>query len=169
MLPAQILLNNMLYDISEVPIPTDRIDPSEIARPRNWDMRFIRDFMWGVGPVSSLFDFLTFYVLLKVFEANEALFQTGWFIESMTTQVLVIFVIRTRGSPFASRPATALVATSLGVLAIAVLLPLTPLGRYFGFVVPPPSFYLIVAAMAAAYLALVQVVKAIFYRRHPLG
>ena len=167
MLPVQILLNNMLYDISEVPIPTDRVDTEEIEHPRNWDMRFIRDFMWGVGPVSSLFDFLMFFILLKVFEANQALFQTGWFIESLATQVLVIFVIRTRASPFASRPAPLLVATSLTVVAAAALVPWTPLGSYFGFVPPPLAFYGVVAAMVASYLVLVQWVKRRFYQLHP--
>ena len=167
MLPVQILLNNMLYDISEVPIPTDRVDAEEIRRPRNWDMRFIRDFMWGVGPVSSLFDFLLFFILLKVFEANQALFQTGWFIESLATQVLVIFVIRTRGSPFASRPAPLLVATSLAVVALAALVPWTPLASYFGFTPPPLAFYAVVVAMVAGYLVLVQWVKRRFYQLHP--
>jgi Mg2+-importing ATPase len=130
-------------------------------------MRFIRDFMWGVGPVSSLFDFLTFFVLLKVFEADQALFQTGWFIESLATQVLVIFVIRTRGGPLASRPAPLLVATSLAVVAIAAVFPWTPLASYFGFVPLPLGFYGVVAAMVAIYLALVQWVKRRFYQLHP--
>ncbi len=167
MLPVQILLNNMLYDVSEVPIPTDRVDDAEVLRPRNWDMRFIRDFMWGVGPVSSLFDFLTFFILLKVFEADQALFQTGWFVESLATQVLVIFVIRTRGSPLASRPAPLLVAAALAVAAIAALIPWTPLASYFGFVPLPLAFYGVVAAMVAIYLVLVQWVKRRFYQLHP--
>jgi Mg2+-importing ATPase len=167
MQPAQILLNNMLYDVSEVPIPMDRTDPEDLDRPRRWDIRFIRDFMWAVGPVSSIFDFLTFFVLLVVLKADQALFQTGWFVESLATQVLVIFVIRTRGSPLASRPSALLVATSLGVVGCAALLPLTPLGWYLGFVAPPPRFYAILAVMVVAYLVLVQAVKLVFYRHHP--
>jgi len=167
MLPVQILLNNMLYDVSEVPIPTDRVDDAEIVRPRNWDMRFIRDFMWGVGPVSSLFDFLTFFILLKVFEADQALFQTGWFVESLATQVLVIFVIRSRGGLLASRPAPLLVVTSLAVVAVAAVIPWTPLASYFGFVPLPLGFYGAVAVMVAIYLALVQWVKRRFYQLHP--
>jgi Mg2+-importing ATPase len=167
MLPVQILLNNVLYDLSEVPIPMDRVDVQEVAKPRKFDIRFIRDFMWGVGPVSSLFDFLTFFVLLKVLHADEALFQTGWFVESLATQVLVIFVIRTRGNPLASRPSSALVVASLAVVAGAAILPFTPLGRAFGFVPPPAAFYLILAALVAVYLVLVQVVKSWFYRLHP--
>jgi P-type Mg2+ transporter len=104
MLPTQILLNNILYDISEIPIPLDEVDVEEMAQPRILELGFIRNFMLIIGPISSLFDFLTFYVLLDVLKAHEALFQTGWFVESLCTQVLVIFVIRTRGNPFKSKP-----------------------------------------------------------------
>ena len=167
MLPAQVLLNNMLYDLSEIPIPTDRVDPEEVAAPRVWDMRFVRDFMWVVGPVSSVFDFLTFYLLIVWLHASESLFQTGWFVESLATQVLVIFVIRTRGNPLASRPSAWLAGGALAVVAVAALLPLTPLGAWFGFVPPPAAYYAVVAAMAVAYLLLVQAVKRAFFRHHP--
>src|SRR4051794_14679177 len=165
MRPGQILLNNFLYDVSEIPIPMDSVDEDFIRRPRRWDMAFIRDFMLAVGPVSSLFDFLTFYIMLRVFRAQEALFQTGWFIESLATQVLVIFIIRTRGNPLRSRPSRLLALTSLAVVALAALLPLTPLAPALGFVAPPPRFFLILAAMVAVYLAGVQGVKTWFYRR----
>jgi len=104
-------------------------------------------------------------VLLRVFNADEALFHTGWFIESLATQVLVIFVIRTRFSPFASHPHPLLVTTSLTAVAAAVILPLTPLARYFGFVPPPPVFFLLLIAMTALYLLVVELVKRAFYRR----
>ena len=171
MRPVQILLNNFLYDVSEVPIPMDSVDEDFIRRPRRWDMAFIRNFMLVVGPVSSLFDFLTFWVMLHVFRAGEALFQTGWFIESLATQVLVIFVIRTRGNPFRSRPSRLLTLTSLSVVVLAALIPLTPLASPLGFVAPPPRFFLILAAMVAVYLAGVQGVKTWFYRSftHPDG
>jgi len=165
MLPTQILLNNMLYDVSEVPIPLDHVDEEEVRRPRHWDMTFVRDFMLVVGPVSSLFDFLTFYVLLAVLHADQALFQTGWFVESLATQVLVIFVIRTRGNPLRSTPHPLLLVTSLTVVAAAACLPFTPLGAYFGFVPPPAIFYYILIGMAVAYLLLVELVKMAFYRR----
>jgi Mg2+-importing ATPase len=165
MLPTQILLNNMLYDVSEIAIPLDRVDPRETRRPRRWDMGFVRNFMLVVGPVSSLFDFATFYVLLGVLKANEALFQTGWFIESLATQVLVIFIIRTRRLPWASRPHPALIATSLTVVGCAIAIPFSPLGAHFGFVAPPAAFFYILGGLVAAYLALVQVVKMLFYRR----
>jgi Mg2+-importing ATPase len=165
MLPTQILLNNLLYDFSELTIPMDRVDDADLARPRAWDMDFVRRFMWVVGPVSSLFDFLTFFLLLKVFDAGRALFQTGWFIESLATQVLVIFVIRTRGNPLESRPAVALVATSLTVVAVAVALPFTELAPHLGFVAPPALFFALLAGMVLTYLLLVEYVKRAFYRR----
>ncbi len=164
MLPTQILLNNILYDLSEIPIPLDEVDASELAQPRILDLAFIRNFMLVIGPISSLFDFLTFYVLWRVLEAHEALFQTGWFVESLCTQVLVIFIIRTRGNPFKSRPHWALALTSLSIVLLAVVLPLTPLGTYFGFVAPPWHFYFILLGMTLLYLACVQVAKTFFYR-----
>ncbi len=168
MLPTQILLNNILYDLSEIPIPLDTVDPGQVDRPRVLDMTFIRNFMLVIGPISSLFDFLTFYVMLAVLNADEKLFQTGWFVESLTTQVLVIFIIRTRGNPFKSRAHPALVATSFAVVALAAGLPFTPLGTYFGFVAPPGRFYLILAGMVAAYLVIVEVAKRVFYRHYNL-
>ena len=167
MLPVQVLLNNMLYDLSEVPIPLDEVDEEMVIEPRHWDIRFVRNFMLTLGPVSSIFDFLTFAVLLLGFHAGEALFQTGWFIESLATQVLVIFVIRTRRSPLKSRPTPLLTATSLAVVAIGLLLPYSPPGRWFGFVPLPLDFLLALAAMTACYLLLAEGVKRWFYRRQP--
>ena len=163
MLPTQILLNNILYDLSEVPIPLDKVDPEELRNPRILDMNFIRNFMLVIGPISSAFDFLTFYVMLTVLKANETLFQTGWFVESLSTQVLVIFIIRTRGNPFKSRAHPILVATSLAIVVIGATIPFTPLGTYFGFVPPPVEFYAILAAMVVIYLVMVEVAKSVFY------
>jgi Mg2+-importing ATPase len=164
MLPLQILLNNFLYDLSEVPIPLDTVDDEDLRTPRHWDMGFIRNFMVVIGPVSSLFDFLTFYILLAVLRADEALFHTGWFIESLATQVLVIFLIRTRQNPFQSRPSRLLALTSLAVVLVAILLPFTSVGVHLGFVPPPPLFFLMLAAMIATYLCMVEGVKRWFYR-----
>jgi Mg2+-importing ATPase len=164
MLPIQILLNNLLYDVSEIAIPFDRVDPEAIAGPVKWDVKLIEKFMLVFGPVSSIFDFLTFYALLHLFGAGEALFQTGWFIESITTQVLVVFAIRTRRQFFRSRPHCFLVAMALGAVAVAIALPLLPLGRWFGFVAPPPLFFAYLVGATAAYLGLVEVTKTIFYR-----
>ena len=169
MLPVQCLVNNFLYDVSEIPIPMDNVDREFIERPRHWDMSSIRNFMLVVGPVSSLFDFLTFYLMLRVFHAGEALFHTGWFVESLATQVLVIFVIRTRGHPLRSRPSSILTATSLAVVAACVALPYTPLGANLGFVPPPGLLFLILAGLAVVYLAAVQAAKTWFYRRFTTG
>jgi Mg2+-importing ATPase len=169
MLPVQILLNNLLYDCSEAAVPMDRVDEDMIERPRQWDMKFIRDFMLTFGTVSSVFDFLTFGILLWAFGASAPLFQTGWFIESMATQVLVIFLIRTRGKAYLSRPHPLLIATSLAVVAAAVVIPFTPVGTWFSFVVPPPALLVIIASLTAAYLVAVEAVKRWFLRRHPVG
>lgn len=165
MLPTQILLNNMLYDISEIPIPMDNVDREYLQRPRKWDINFVRKFMLVIGPISSIFDFLTFFVMLKVFQAGEVLFHTGWFIESIATQVLVIFVIRTRKNPLKSRPNKWLTLCSLAIVTIACVIPLTPIGTYFGFIPPPPLFFLFLAVMVIFYLALVETAKQWFYKR----
>jgi len=166
MLPIQILLNNLLYDVSEIAIPMDEVDEEQVAHPRHWNMAFIRNFMLVLGPVSSLFDFLTFGILLHVFKASETLFHTGWFVESLATQVLVIFVIRTRRNPLASRPHPALTATSLGVVLLAIVFPYTPAGAWFGFVPLPASFLAVLAVMTVAYLVLAEFVKRRFYRHY---
>jgi Mg2+-importing ATPase len=159
MLPTQILLNNFLYDMAQVTIPDDNVDAAQLTAPRRWDIRLIRRFMLGVGPISSLYDFLTFYVLLAWLHAGESEFHTGWFVESLATQVLVLFVIRTAGSPLRSRPSNALVASVLAAVAIGVVLPFTPLGADFGFVPLPPVFFAFLAIATATYLLLVELVK----------
>ena len=165
MLPIQVLLNNFLYDLSEVPIPMDEVDDELLAQPRHWDIKFIRNFMLVLGSVSSIFDFLTFGLLLWVFNATEALFQTGWFMESLATQVLVIFIIRTRGSPLRSRPNPVLAGTSLAVAAVGILLPYTAIGRWFGFIPLPLAFLAALGAMVVCYLVLAEGVKRWFYHR----
>jgi P-type Mg2+ transporter len=164
MLPIQILLNNLLYDVSEIAIPFDQVDPEAVAAPVKWDVRLIEKFMLVFGPVSSIFDFLTFYAMLYLFGAGEALFQTGWFIESMTTQILVVFAIRTRRRFYRSRPHPFLVAMALGSVAAAVVLPLLPVGRWFGFVAPPPLFFVYLIGATVGYLVLVEAAKHVFYR-----
>ena len=164
MLPIQILLNNLLYDVSEIAIPFDQVDEEAIAEPVKWDVKFIERFMLVFGPVSSVFDFITFYALLHLFGAGEALFQTGWFIESITTQVLVVFAIRTRRPVFRSRPHLFLAAMALGVVTVAISLPMLPVGRWLGFVAPPPLFFSFLAGATLAYLAIVEIAKRIFYR-----
>ena len=157
--PTQILLNNFLYDVAQITIPTDNVDESYLRRPQRWDMRVIRDFMLFVGPISSLFDFLTFYVLLRVFHAAESLFHTGWFVESLATQTLVLFVIRTMDNPWRSLPSRALTTTTLSITAIGVALPWTPLATVFGFTPLPRTYLAFLFAATATYLALVDVAK----------
>jgi len=164
MLPIQILLNNLLYDVSEIAIPFDDVDPEATADPLRWDIKLIERFMLVFGPISSVFDFLTFYALLALFGAGAALFQTGWFIESITTQVLVVFAIRTRRRFFRSRPHRFLIAMALGVVVVAIGVPMLPVGRWFGFVPPPPLFFAYLVGATAGYLTLVEIVKGLFYR-----
>ncbi|HEX7262733.1 MAG TPA: magnesium-translocating P-type ATPase, partial [Candidatus Dormibacteraeota bacterium] len=168
MTPTQILLNNLLYDTGEMTIPTDRVDPELLQRPAQWDIRLIRRFMIFFGPISSVFDFLTFGVMLFVFRASGSLFQTAWFTESLATQSLVIFAIRTRRSPFfRSRPGLALTIGTVGSVAVGLTLPYTPLARWFDFTPLPASFLLILAAMVVVYLALVELGKSFFFGRGP--
>ncbi|UXY32259.1 magnesium-translocating P-type ATPase [Streptomyces sp. HUAS TT20] len=165
MLPSQILLNNLLYDSSQLAIPTDEVDEEQVRRPAHWDIAFIRRFMVCFGPISSLFDFVTFAVMLWVFHADAAQFHTGWFVESLATQTLVIFAIRTRRTPFwRSRPSLPLTLTALGVVALGAALPATPLAHVLGFQLLPPGFFAAVAAMVVVYLLLVETGKRIFYR-----
>jgi Mg2+-importing ATPase len=159
MLPTQILLNNFLYDVAQITIPSDNVDRTYLSRPQRWDMGLIRNFMLFIGPVSSVFDFLTFFVLLRVFHANETLFHTGWFVESLATQTLVLFVIRTLGSPFQSRPSRALTVSTLTIVGVGLALPVTPLGPLLGFTVPPPEYLAFLAVATAAYLTLVELAK----------
>jgi len=166
MLPVQILLNNLLYDVSEIAIPLDRVDDEMIAAPRHWRMDLVRDFMLVLGPVSSLFDFLAFGILLWVFHANEALFQTGWFVMSLASQVLVIFIIRTRMRPWASRAHPALIVSSLGVVVLGGALPFTPVGTWFGFVPLPIEVLLALAAVTAVYLFVAEFAKQRFLSWH---
>lgn len=159
MLPMQILLNNLLYDVAQLTIPTDHVDEGFIRKPRHWDIDIIRKFMFYIGPISSVFDFLTFYVMLKIFASTEALFQTGWFVESLATQTLVIFVIRTATNPFKSRPSWPLFLSVSVVVGIGCWLPFSPLAHLFGFTMLPYSFFIFLIAAVILYLLLVQIVK----------
>ena len=167
MLPSQILLNNLLYDSSQLTIPTDRVDEEQLVRPAHWDIHFIRQFMLCFGPVSSLFDFLTFGVMLWGFHAGPSLFRTAWFVESLATQTLVIFVIRTRRIPFfRSRPSWQLLSAVLVVMAIGIYLPMSPVSHTLGFTPLPAPFFGVLAAMVIAYLFLVEQVKRIFFAHY---
>jgi Mg2+-importing ATPase len=165
MLPTQILLNNFLYDLAQVTIPTDKVDETFIRKPQRWNIELIRDFMIYIGPLSSIYDFLTFLVLLRVFHASEQFFHTGWFVESLATQTLVIFVIRTAGNPLKSRPSLPLTLTTIAIVLVAVLLPYTTPGSVLGFTPLPVTFLLFIGVATGTYLLLVEVVKRRLMRR----
>jgi Mg2+-importing ATPase len=164
MLPGQILLNNLLYDSSQLAIPTDHVDAEQLRAPSHWDIGFIRRFMLFFGPISSLFDFLMFWVMLHVFHAGPALFRSGWFVESLATQTLVIFAIRTRRVPFLrSRPSLPLLVAAFGAVAVGVALAYSPLSSVLGFQPLPIAFFAALAGMVVAYLVLIDFAKRWFF------
>jgi Mg2+-importing ATPase len=165
MLPTQILLNNLLYDVGQLTIPTDNVDEAYLEKPQRWNINLIRNFMVFIGPISSIFDFLTFFVLLHFLHANEVQFHTGWFVESLATQTLVLFVIRTSKNPLRSRPSNPLLATCLAVVAIGVYLPFSPLAAPLGFTPLPGAYFAFVAIATAVYLLLVQAAKVVLLRK----
>jgi Mg2+-importing ATPase len=182
MLPIQILLNNLLYDTSQTVMTTDNVDAEYIVRPKRWDISFIRRFMVTIGPVSSLFDFATFFAMIFIFGIpfglsasgvplatpfQQGQFQTAWFVESLCSQTLVVLIIRTRKVPFyKSKPSKYLVLMLLSVISFAIIMPFTPVGAFFGFVPPPPAFYLALAGILGAYALLAEAVKKWFYKRN---
>ena len=169
MLPIQILLTNGLYDISQITIPSDNVDEESLLKPRHWNIKFIRYYMMFFGPISSLYDFLTFGVMIFIFHASGALFQTGWFVESLATEVLVVFVIRTSRTPFfKSRPGRGLTITCLSMVGIGLILPFTPLASSLGFVSLPPLYFLVLILLVGTYLFLVARLKDVFLKRFSL-
>ncbi|MEO5833475.1 MAG: magnesium-translocating P-type ATPase [Nakamurella sp.] len=166
MLPSQILLNNLLYDASQLAIPTDNVDEEQLHRPAHWDIAFIRRFMLRFGPLSSMFDFLTFAVMIWVFHSGPAQFRSGWFVESLATQTLVIFAIRTRRVPFFhSHPSLPLTLAALGAALVGAVLPSTPLAASLGFTPLPLGFFAALVGMVVGYLALIELAKRRFYRQ----
>jgi len=168
MLPIQVLSTNLLYDFSQTTIPTDGVDADWLTKPRQWTIGKILRFILFIGPISSVFDYLTFFLMLSVFKCwnNPALFHTGWFVESIFTQTLIIHVIRTNKIPFLqSRASWPLIATSLAIVAVGAWLTVSPLASALGFVPLPPTFWLFLAVMLLGYAFLTQVVKAWFVRR----
>jgi Mg2+-importing ATPase len=159
MLPTQILLNNLLYDLSEIGIPFDGVRPEAIARPQVWDIRALIRFAAIMGPLSSVFDLLTFGGLLLLFHVSPPEFRTAWFLESMATQILVIFVIRTNGRPWRNLPRPVLAASSLGALVVAMMLPFTPLALWFGFSPPPLAVTATLGLVVLVYLTCAELLK----------
>jgi len=168
MAPIQVLTNNFLYDVSQTAIPTDRVDPDYLLKPRKWEIAGLLRFVLLIGPISSIFDYAAFAAMWFVFQAgtNPHLFQTGWFVESLLTQTLIIHVIRTAKIPFVqSRASLALTFTSLLVSAVAIALPFTWAGGALGFVPLPALYWPIVAAFLIAYAALTTLAKTWYVRR----
>jgi Mg2+-importing ATPase len=171
MTPVQILANNLLYDLGQTAVPTDAVDDEQLGRPQPWDIRALTRFIVLIGPCSSVFDYTTFYLMLRVFDCadvstpaaaahSQRLFQTGWFVESLLTQTLIVHIIRTRRIPFVqSRASGAVLATSAAIMAVGVTLPFTRLGGYLGFTALPAPYWPYLAATLLGYVALTQVVK----------
>jgi Mg2+-importing ATPase len=165
LLPKQILLMNVLTDVPEMTIAADRVDEELVARPRRWDIRFIRNFMFVFGTLSSVFDYLTFAVLIWLLRAGEKEFRTGWFLESVISASLVVLVIRSRRLLIRSRPAWPLLAATLAVGVTVLVLPFTPLAGPFGFTTVPPQFLGAMAVIVALYVLAAEAAKAWFYQR----
>jgi Mg2+-importing ATPase len=171
MLPLQILIQNLLYDLSQTAIPFDRVDKEYLEQPRRWQVRDIGRFMLCIGPISSVFDLTTFALLWFIFGAKtvdqQALFQTGWFVEGLLSQTLIIHMIRTSKVPFIqSRAATPLMLLSLSVMAAGIAIPYTPLGATVGMVPLPANYFPWLTATLVAYCVLTQVIKVQFLRRY---
>jgi Mg2+-importing ATPase len=171
MAPIQVLTNNLLYDFSQTTIPTDNVDAEYLAVPRRWDIGNILKFVLMIGPISSIFDYVTYFTMLYVFDAwgKPALFQTGWFVESLLSQTLIIHIIRTSRIPFVeSRASGALIATSVIIAAIGIAIPFTWVGRFLGFIPPPSSYFVALPLILAGYALMAYLMKAWFVRRFGL-
>ncbi|MCX6777278.1 MAG: cation transporting ATPase C-terminal domain-containing protein, partial [Candidatus Micrarchaeota archaeon] len=168
MLPIQVLINNMLYDVSQTTIPTDNVDKAWLARPRKWAIDEVQKFVIFIGPISSIFDILTYGMMLYVFNAwaNPQLFHTGWFVESLLTQTLIIHVIRTKKIPFLqSHASLPLALTTMFIMAVGIWLPYSPFAESLGFVALPPLYWPLLAVMLLSYMVLTQIVKGMFIKR----
>ena len=165
LLPTQILLTNLMTDFPELTIGTDNVDSELVAQPRRWNVAFIRDFMITFGILSSVFDYLTFGVLLLVLNSSTVLFRTGWFVESVVSAALIVLVIRTRRPFFKSVPGKHLVIATLAIVGAAIILPYTLLGGFFGFTSPPVWFILVMAVIVVLYIFAGEAAKRMFYKR----
>jgi Mg2+-importing ATPase len=159
LLAPQILLNNLLYDLSEIGIPFDRVEAAEVTKPQRWNFAAITRFTVIMGTLSTLFDLATFTVLLKIFHAGPQQFRTAWFLESMATQILVIFLIRTMAPLYRAKPSRVLLISSVGTLLVAFAIALSPLGRLIDFVPLPVGMLVTIVALTAGYLFSVEIVK----------
>ena len=165
LLPKQILLTNLMTDFPEMTIATDRVDAEMVDHPRRWDIKAIRKFMITFGLVSSLFDYLTFSVLLLILHATQDQFRTGWFLESVISASLIVLVIRSRKPFFKSRPGKYLLMATLLIVVMTLILPFTPLGGIFGFRPLPISFLLLIAIVVVCYIISAELMKTVFYEK----
>jgi len=165
MLPSQILLTNLLTDFPEMTIATDRVDSELVEKPRRWDIKFIRNFMMTFGPVSSIFDFLTFGVLLFVLHAQPNSFRTGWFLESVISASVIVLVIRTRRPFYQSRPGKYLLTATLLIAGVTLIFPFSPLGFLLKFRPLPAPFFIALGAIVVLYIAAAEMAKRLFYKK----
>jgi Mg2+-importing ATPase len=165
LLPIQVLLTNLIYDCAQMGLPVDRVDSEAVAKPVHWDIRLIERFMLVMGPISTVFDILTFAMLLLVFHAGETLFRTGWFVESLVTQILMIFAVRTRRHLFASRPHPSVTALAFGAAALTVMLPVLPVGRWFEFIALPAPYFVFLLLVVGGFLVTIEAMKRLFYAK----
>ena len=166
MLPKQILLINFMTDLPEMAIATDNVDPVMVQRPHRWDVGLIRRFMLVFGALSSVFDYMTFGVLLWLLHADQALFHTGWFVESVISAALVVFVLRTRLPVLRSRPSRLMAALTAGVVLITLALPYLPIAGLLGFKPLPPLYLVIIGVIVVMYLVSAELTKRWFYRTY---
>lgn len=170
MLPVQVLLMDILYDVSQLSIPSDNVDADQLKAPKSWDIKYIRKFMIFFGPIGAAYDLATFAVMYFYLGARGGIFQTGAFIENLVTEVLVVFVIRTRKVPFfKSRPSLALASTCLGVTAFGVYLPFSPVAQYLDFKMLPPMFFVFLAILTLTYLVFVEIGKYYLNKHNETG
>ena len=165
LLPKQILLTNLLTDFPEMTIATDRVDRELVEKPRRWNIRFIRNFMLTFGLLSSVFDYLTFGVLLLILHANTDQFRTGWFLESVISASVIVLVIRTRRSFFKSKPGKYLLMATLLIVVVTILFPITPLGGLLGFQPLTMTIVLVIGMIVVLYIIAAEMTKKYFYRR----
>ncbi len=162
-----VVLTNFLYDISQIALPWDKVDDESLKKPQSWDIKFLKYFILFIGPVSSVFDFIIFAIMLYGFNAYAELFHTGWFITSLATQILVINVIRTNKIPFVeSSPSKPLFFFTFAIVLIGIIIPYTQIGSYFGFVPLPSTFFIFLIILILIYLFIVYLIKRWFARKY---
>jgi Mg2+-importing ATPase len=163
LLPIQVLLTNLLYDFAQIGLPFDRVDPEAVEKPTHWNLRVIKRVMLLIGSISTMFDLATFGALVFIFQADQALFRTGWFIESLVTQILMIFAVRTNRLMFASRPHNFVAALAIFFSMLTIALPFLPLSAWFNFVAPPPLYFVFLLVAVLGYLAMIECTKRVVY------